>query len=40
MMEEKGSSFPFEKEELISFEEGLFGFENYKRFLPLPVCGS
>ena len=37
MMEEKGSSVPFEKEELISFEEGLFGFENYKRFLPLPI---
>ena len=37
MMEEKGSSFPFEKEELISFEEGLFGFENYKRLLPLPL---
>ncbi|KMZ54345.1 flagellar assembly protein FliW [Dorea sp. D27] len=37
MMEERGSSFPFEKEELISFEEGLFGFENYKHFLPLPI---
>ncbi|BDF35656.1 hypothetical protein CE91St62_37190 [Lachnospiraceae bacterium] len=37
MKEKKGSSLPFEKEELISFEEGLFGFEDYKRFLPLPI---
>ena len=27
----------FVEEELIYFREGLFGFEEYKTFIPLPV---
>lgn len=37
MIEEKGGHPPYEKEELIYFNEGLFGFEEYKKFLPLPM---
>lgn len=37
MIEEKGGHPPYEKEELIYFSEGLFGFEEYKKFLPLPM---
>lgn len=28
---------PYAKEELIIFEEGMFGFEQYRQFLPLPI---
>lgn len=27
----------YEEEELICFEDGLFGFEAYKKYLPLPI---
>lgn len=37
MKESIGNSCPYEKRELISFDEGLFGFENFKSFLPLPI---
>lgn len=37
MSEKKGDECLYEKEELIVFEEGLFGFEEYRQFLPLPI---
>lgn len=37
MSEESCGKFPYNKEELIYFNEGLFGFEGYKSFLPLPM---
>lgn len=36
-MEEGFNNSAYEKEELIYFIEGLFGFEEYKEFLPLPM---
>ncbi|CUX49644.1 flagellar assembly protein FliW [Clostridium sp. C105KSO13] len=36
-MEEVMKSSLFMEEELIYFREGLFGFEEYKTFIPLPV---
>ncbi|MGC4019592.1 MAG: flagellar assembly protein FliW [Muricomes sp.] len=36
-MKEEISSSMFMEEELIHFQEGLFGFEEYETFLPLPV---
>ncbi len=35
-MREMDSSL-YEENELIIFDDGLFGFESYKRFLPLPM---
>lgn len=37
MIEENKDNTPYEKEELICFSEGLFGFEEYKEYLPLPM---
>lgn len=37
MKKEVINSSLFMEEELIHFQEGLFGFEEYKTFLPLPV---
>lgn len=38
MNEEKQQEvFSFEEKDLIHFEEGLFGFEEYKKFVPLAV---
>lgn len=37
MKEEKEAYCPYESEELIHFKEGLFGFEQYRKFLPLPL---
>ena len=37
MKEDKENCCPYEEAELIRFEDGLFGFESYKCFLPLPI---
>lgn len=37
MMSEKQQALSFDEKDVISFREGLFGFEEYKRFLPLSI---
>ena len=37
MSEEKQQEIAYEEKDLILFEEGIFGFEDYKRFIPLVV---
>lgn len=37
MKEDRENCCPYEEAELIRFEDGLFGFESYKCFLPLPI---
>lgn len=37
MIDEKQQKVAYEEKDLILFEEGIFGFEDYKRFIPLAV---